>query len=212
MGFKKPGFVTGVRQEAKLVPPVFPVLCSGANAKAAYAAARQLAQSGCDLLVSFGLAGALDPDLKPGTLLLPQSVIAPDGAVYACQPFGLAGAVTLPLAGSDELVASVKAKAALFAKTKAASVDMESHEVARAAQEANLPFLVLRAVSDAASEALPEFLAAATAPDGSTRLLAILAGIAKSPGRLPSLFRLARASNLAFASLRQALTLLLVKK
>lgn len=211
MGFKKPGFVTGVRQEAKLVPPTFPVLCSGANALTAYEAAKSLIADGCDLLVSFGLAGGLDPALKAGALLLPQTVLTKDGNRFECQRIEIPGANVQPIFGSDELLATVKDKADLFARTQACAVDMESHAVARAAAEAHKPFLVLRAVADTAGMALPAYVGTATRTDGSTDLGAIILGLAKNPTSLPELIRLAACSGLAFKTLKTALPLLLNK-
>jgi adenosylhomocysteine nucleosidase len=212
MGCNTPGFVTGIDREAALIPSPYLVLCSGADPKIAERAARQLADQGCDLLVSFGLAGGLAPGLAAGALLAPKEVIAPDGQRFAtADGYPFANAMTEPLAGSDVVLATPQDKEALFARTKAIAVDMESHAVARVAQERGLPFLVLRAVADTFDMALPNFIAQSTAPDGSTRLLSILSGLLRHPAALPDLLRLAKASNKAFAALKMALAQFLKK-
>ncbi len=201
-----PGFVTGVAGEARVIPSCFPVFCSGANPERARLLAGRLAEMGCDLLISFGLAGGLDPALLSGTLLAPTEVIAPDGTSYTADTsLTFPGAVTKPLAGVDRILASPTAKAALFARTGAVAADMESHEVARAALEANLPFLVLRAVADSAAMTLPGYIANAVTPEGQTRLAPILMGLLRQPATLPDLIRLGLASGKALATLKRAL-------
>lgn len=212
MACSQPGFITGIKREAALIPSPHLVLCSGANSHAAALAARRLADQGCDLLVSFGLAGGLDPALPAGTLLTPKDIIAPSREPFACwSEIDFPNAVTKPLAGSDLLLSSPEDKALLMARSGAVAVDMESHAVAYVARERGLPFLVLRAVADTADMTLPAFIAKSTGPDGSTRLGPILMGLLKSPKSLPELLALAKASDLAFAALRSALPLLLKK-
>ena len=46
-------------------------------------------------------------------------------------------------------------KLSLFAQTRAGAADMESHVVARAAAAADVPFVVIRVVSDPSNRALP---------------------------------------------------------
>lgn len=52
---------------------------SGMGGAAARQSARGLAESGVEALVSFGMAGGLDPSLVPGTVFLPSEVICADG-------------------------------------------------------------------------------------------------------------------------------------
>lgn len=212
MACSRPGFITGVKREAALIPSSHLVICSGANSQAARQAAHRLTDQGCDLLVSFGLAGGLDPALPAGTLLAPKEIITPSRERFACwSEIDFPNAVTQPLAGSDMLLSSPEDKALLMARSGAVAVDMESHAVAYVARERGLPFLVLRAVTDTADMALPAFIAKSTAADGSTRLGPILLGLFRNPKNLPELLSLAKASDLAFAALRTALPLLLKK-
>ncbi len=212
MGCKHPGFVVGVEREAALIPSPYPVFCSGADAKRAEAVAIKLLDHGCDLLVSFGLAGGLDPTLAAGTLLVPSEIVAPDGQRFACDAsHHFLNAICLPMAGSDVLLASPDEKAQIRSRTGAVAVDMESHAVARVAKAKGVPFLVLRAVADTADMALPGFIADATTPEGKTRIGIILMGLARNPAALPDLIRLARTSGKAFAALKAALPVLLTK-
>ena len=155
-----PGCIVGLRREARLLgwlSDELPVACAGADAVRAAALASGLIDRGVGGLVSFGLAGGLDPALAPGTLLLPEVVLLPDGrALPVDGAWRRRAAALLPqagsaaLVGSDRAVASVAGKAALRASSGAGAVDMESHAVAAAAVAAGLPFLVIRAIADPA--------------------------------------------------------------
>ena len=59
------------------------------------------------------------------------------------------------IAGVDRPLVRPDEKLALFAQTRAKAADMESHVVARAAAEAGVPFVVIRAISDPSNRALP---------------------------------------------------------
>ena len=78
------GIVTGLVAEAATLPEGdFWVAVSAANPARAAQAANAMVAGGVRLLVSYGLAAGIDPRLGPGTLLLPESVIAHEGEVEA---------------------------------------------------------------------------------------------------------------------------------
>ena len=62
------------------------VACSGGSPERARAEAARLAAEGATGLVSFGLAGGLAPELRPGDLVLPETVQAPDGRSLPTDP------------------------------------------------------------------------------------------------------------------------------
>jgi adenosylhomocysteine nucleosidase len=205
------GIVTGSRAEARCLPAIEGrIACSGADAARARRQAERLAAEVAGL-ASFGLAGALAPNLKPGDLLLPQEVIAPDGSHIATDPawrerlIALAGAANWPdpLLGSDALVGSVAAKAALRRASGAIAVDMESHAVALAARAAGVPFVVVRAIADPADQALPAAARVALNGGGRVRVPAMAAALLRHPGELPALLRLAGQSGAGLRTLRR---------
>src|SRR5688572_24956866 len=55
------------------------VFCSGADPARAEAGALGLIEDGATALVSFGLAAGLAPIIRPGELLVAESVVTPDG-------------------------------------------------------------------------------------------------------------------------------------
>lgn len=215
---KRLGVITGLIREADCLG-VIPadrrplVRSSGARPARAYALSRELIGEGCQGLVSFGTAGGLKADLKPGTLVLADKVVRDDGKVFQASKPWLErmekavdgpGAVTgAAIAGSDTVVANPQAKRALAAKTSAVAVDMESHAVARAAEEAGVPFLVVRVVADSLERTLPEWILGTVGESGGTRYGAVLSGLARHPWDLPALVGLAGDNRKAMATLRR---------
>lgn len=167
----------------------------------------ELIHEGASLLVSFGIAGALDPTLDPGTLLIPEAVVDLEGRCVRTDPTArmvFAAKGDLLLLGSDRLVATPAAKSDLARRSGAAAVDMESHVVASAAAAAELPFVVVRAVADRAADRIPQAASRALRPDGTTDVVAVLAALAARPRDLPALVRLARNTRRALATLEGA--------
>ncbi|HZC87472.1 MAG TPA: hypothetical protein VE266_10795, partial [Steroidobacteraceae bacterium] len=57
------------------------LILSGVGSAAAANGARRLLDAGARALLSWGLAGGLDPSLTAGTVVLPREVISPEGRV-----------------------------------------------------------------------------------------------------------------------------------
>jgi adenosylhomocysteine nucleosidase len=184
---------------------------SGMGDAAASRGARALIDAGASALVSFGVAGGLDPALAAGTLLLPSEVAAVDGTAIATarrwrEQLGAALAAHGPVAcgrllTSARAIGSVADKAALFRSTGAAAVDMESLSVAQAAATRRLPFIAVRAIVDTAADVLPRAVTAAADSAGRLRLWRLLGALALAPADLLTLIRLARCFRAASRSL-----------
>jgi adenosylhomocysteine nucleosidase len=212
------GVITGISREADCLS-VFgadqrpTVQCSGASSNRALTQARALIAGGCGALVSFGIAGGLRPDLAPGTVVVADVVVTPDGRrLETSAPWresllttcgAGAGLVVGVMAGAGQIVGGVAEKQALAARTGAAAVDMESHAVAEAGAEAGVPVMVIRAVADAAGRRLPAWVATCVAADGSRRWGAVAAGVIRHPWDFPALLALAADSEKALAALRR---------
>jgi adenosylhomocysteine nucleosidase len=211
------GVVTGLAMEAALLSPdLHPRLtvhCAGPGPEAAAKAAWLLLEKGCDALASFGTAGGLDPALPSGGLVLatevrfrddtppiPTDARARKALSESCRQMGLP-VMEGPLLGSDAPVLGPADKAALFRDTGAVAVDMESHRLAEIAQDAGLPFLVVRAVADPATRAIPRWALKGVNGKGETRIGPILLALLLGPWRIPALTRLAKDSARASATL-----------
>jgi adenosylhomocysteine nucleosidase len=130
--------VTGLRAEARCLRGLrLRVRCSGASSERARSEAARLVAEGTAGLVSFGLAGGLVPDLRPGAPLLPDTVRSLDGRSFPTDPawrerlkalFATGGFRTMggALAGSERIAATIADKRALREATGAVAIDMES--------------------------------------------------------------------------------------
>jgi len=164
----------------------------GTAAGADAAAARAVA-AGATALLSFGVAGGLDPALRPGDLVVPSEVIS-RGTVFnadAALSGRIGGAAAHRLLGADAIVADVATKRLLWQQTGAVAVDLESGAVARVAAAHGLPFAVLRAICDPAERDLPPAAGAALDARGAIGLARVAGSVLARPGQIPALLRLA---------------------
>ena len=206
------GIVTGLQSEAKLAAgPSHIVISGGGRAAATQRKIETLVASGVSGLVSFGIAGGLDPRLQTGDLILSATVSDAAGRHYVGDPTWLQKALSIQpraFAGhvyaSDEIVDTRERKQHLFSTLQVLSADMESHHVARAAERHNLPFMVIRTISDTASEVLPAAFGAGVDEDGGTRIAPILTALLTGRLSLPAVIQAGRSAGQALRSLRQA--------
>lgn len=213
------GIVTGLAFEAVTARTVtgrsaVAIACAAADSRRAEAAACTLIGKGCEALLSFGIAGGLDPRLSAGGVVLADSVVSARGERW---PTDLAWrrrlasrlvhgiAVTeAPLLGVDAPVAGVSEKQMHRARSGAAALDMESHAVAAVAAQGGLPFIVLRVVADPAGRAVPVWLTAATDRQGRADPLAAITGLLRRPFDIGAVIRLARDVRRARKALSRA--------
>ncbi|NQW26233.1 MAG: hypothetical protein HQ473_07725, partial [Cryomorphaceae bacterium] len=76
------GVLTGLAREVSSLPPQSENLiikCAGASPDRAEYLSRELVSSGCTALLSFGVAGALSPELKVGDIVVATGVIDASG-------------------------------------------------------------------------------------------------------------------------------------
>jgi adenosylhomocysteine nucleosidase len=184
---------------------------SGIGLAAAQAAACALVEAGASSLMTFGMAGGLDPALKPGSVVVPCELISANGARFAASRAWRerVAAALSPLRAVTEgnLLTSAGAidtpaeKAKAFRRTGAAAVDMESAAVAEIASHHNLPFIAVRVIVDTAADALPRAVVYASQA-GSVQMSRLIAGLILAPGEIPALIRLSQRYRIATRSLR----------
>lgn len=193
----------------RVVPGV--LLCvSGAGAEAAARGAHRLLAAGAQALLSWGSAGALAPDLRPGQLLVPERVRDADrlfevDVQWRRSLLESLGTVPEPIGGtvvqSAGVLSDAAAKRELGARANAQAVDMESGALAAAARAGGARFLVIRAVADPAAWTLPPVVAGALDSDGRVQAARVLMRTLLRPAQWWALLRLAR----AFAAARRTL-------
>ena len=141
-------------------------------------------------VISFGIAGGLDPALGPGAILVGtevghgEDVYQTDAAWRATLCARLGDATQARLAASDSPAIAAAAKAAVFRQSGALALDMESHIAAAYAVGRRLPFAAVRVVADTAVHAVPQAAIAGMRADGTTDAGKVLQRLLKRPGEL----------------------------
>lgn len=205
--------VTGLVQEARIAAgPGLTVICSSSDPQQLRELLTVFDPTTIRGVISFGVAGGLDPTLKSGDVVMATEVLAGDTrwlvdlafneSLIASMELGRRRIVRGRLAGAEQVVAARHLKEALHLETGAAAVDMESHIAAAYAAEARLPFAALRVVSDPAHRALPSLAMAAIKPNGGIDLRKVLGSIARNPLTLRELVSTGIDFNRALRSLR----------
>jgi adenosylhomocysteine nucleosidase len=186
---------------------------SGIGRSAAAGAARRLVLAGASALASFGMAGGLDPTLICGAVLLPEEVIAGDGSgsgnadtvLPTSREWRQRLRAALPdsaiacggrLLTSGRPIGQPSAKADAWRRTGAVAVDMESVAIAQVAEQARLPFMVLRVIVDTAADELPGAVLAASV-GGRLRVGRMLGGLLCAPAEVGALIRLSARYRIA---------------
>ena len=215
------GIVTGLLAEARLFGRLADrsrddaplIACAGPGR--GRQGAEALMARGAEALVSFGLAGGLDPWLKPGDLVCPGQISSQGEEAFPTDDLwrerilaearmsGL-DATDGALFGSDHPIADPDAKHRLAHETEAVAVDMESHGVAAVAADRDVPFIALRAIADTAERALPPAALAAVDAEGRIRHTSVMLTLCRSPGQVPAMIGLARDSRAGMAALGRA--------
>ena len=206
--------VVGMAFEARIAARLgVPVVCGGDGKHLEKSLARAMA-AGCKGLISFGVAGGLAPDLKPGTCIIGSSVIddgeeRPTDARWSQRLRRIIpGTEYGPLLGVREPIAFAGDKSALHEKTGALAVDMESHVVARAAARHGVPLAAIRVVVDPVERTIPRSALAGTRPDGTIDPLAVVRSLIRYPRDLVGLIRMSLDARAARATLVQGSALL----
>ena len=205
--------VTGLVQEARIAAgPGMAVICSSSSPTQLRALLSVVDPDTIRGVISFGVAGGLDPALRSGDVVVATEVLSGDTRFLADMALNeemVAGAtlrrrkiVRGGLAGVEQVIAAKACKAALRSETGAAAVDMESHIAAAYAAKAGIPFAALRVISDPAHRALPELAKTAVKPNGDIDLRKVLRGVARNPLTLRSLVSTGIDFNRALRSLR----------
>jgi nucleoside phosphorylase len=160
-----------------------------------------LAASGARALVVIGVSGALSPELATADLIVASRVTDEEGGIRQADAESVAAA-TRATGGRAAVIVSArriadsveeKRRLAQQAGGGLAVVDLESASYVAAAEGGKLgkiPWIVLRAVSDTAAEALPPLLNRSLDAGGAVSRGRVLRGLLGDPGALPVLLTL----------------------
>ncbi len=165
-------------------------------------------------LLSTGLAGALQPDLRPGEIILGEQILdqtSSDPCPLPSSPLLLrlaretAEALEIPyrqgtlLTSARILIEPEEKRGA--GRSGALAADLESAAVAQIAFQARLPFLAIRVVSDTSDQRLGMDFNRLTGRKGEVSPLKVLLTLLACPKVGPSLWRLKETSGAALRAL-----------
>jgi hopanoid-associated phosphorylase len=195
--------VVGLAFEARIAAgPGMHVVCGGtgrnltAMLTAAIAEAR-MRFGHCPGIISFGVAGGLAPQLRPGTCVIGSVILSGSARMPTNQKWSQALLQTFPdavsgmLLGVSAPVCDPSDKRSLHVNTGAMAVDMESHVVATVGAAHGLPVAAMRVITDPAERALPASAVAAMRPNGTTNIGAMIRSVLMRPRELPALLQTA---------------------
>ena len=156
--------VTGLYSEARIAAGAgMTVICSSSDPDQLRAQLDTFDHASVRGIISFGIAGGLDPSLRPGDLVVANEVMAADDrwataatlseTLVEGTNIGRRKIVGGTIVGAEEVILHPRDKIQLHKETGATAVDMESHIAAAYAASVGLPFAALRVINDPASRA-----------------------------------------------------------
>jgi adenosylhomocysteine nucleosidase len=148
------------------------------------------------VVVLCGLAGALNPDLRVGDLVLDDRHQMFDISDSRFEKIRRGRIHT-----AETIIATPAEKVALFQSTAADAVDMEQSIVMRWCESRRLPLIGLRAISDTATETLDPAVLGMVDDLGRPRPAKVAALLLRRPALIPEMTRLSRNSKIALDQL-----------
>ena len=200
--------VVGMKLEAWIAQqPGIRVVCGVNNPVLAGLFACPRSGKECCGLISFGVAGGLAPNLRPGTWIVGSEILY-GGSRFATHELWskdilarMPDAVYGTIAGVSAPIAQPHAKAALHIETGAVAVDMESHIVANVAVAQGVPMVAVRVIVDPAEHALPRSAVVSLCSNGAVDMAALMSSAIEYPAEFPNLLRTALYALLAATAL-----------
>jgi hypothetical protein len=153
-------------------------------------------------VVMAGLGGALDPTLRIGDVVVDHQI--PEYKIGSTPQYPLMRFNPGLIHTVDRLICSPQEKSSLFEETGAQVVDMENAIVRRAAENAGLPFIGIRSVSDTAQQSIDQDIVGLVDDMGRPGPIAAMKLIARRPRIAGQLKRLNADTQVALKSLRLA--------
>jgi adenosylhomocysteine nucleosidase len=200
--------VTGLAREARIAQRARAVpVIGGGDAQLLASRLEEAIRAGAKGIVSFGIAGALAPLLKPGDTVIATHVVhgeeryATDPRWSAVLRQKMSYATTAVIVGHGEIVSHIDGKRRLFALSGAHAVDTESHIAARIARRHDIPFVAIRTISDAATRGLPPAALVPVTSSGRISITRVLGSVASDPQQIPDLLTTGRETGKAFRAL-----------
>ena len=145
-------------------------------------------------IISTGFAGALQPELKTGDLVVANRIVTTSGDELTID-VGMdsdtaRGLHVGRLLTVDHMVRTITEKKQLAEQTSSLAVEMESFAVATVCQRAKTRCMAIRAISDDLSADLPPEVLSLVGETGAVRFGAVIGSLFKRPSSIKDMWRL----------------------
>jgi adenosylhomocysteine nucleosidase len=200
---------TGLAAEARIARAAGFRVVIGAGDRKRTATLVESALESANCLISFGIAGALAPNLRAGDVVISAEVVSDANRWRADEWFQArvadlaqkTGAFRGPVFGANAILATKTDKRRAWRETRALAADLESDVVARVASQAGIPFLVVRTIADTAHRELPPAALIPLLKAGTPNLGRVLSSVLRRPRQIGALIGLARETRMALLAL-----------
>lgn len=223
----KIGFIAAMQSEAESLrtalatsaehpPPL--ILVGGPGRSNAARAANEAVRDGCNLLVSWGLAGGLVESLRPGNMIAGEYAFSETGtplhAEHASVNLFAERMRQVPhtngnIITTTRAVRTPNEKAALSKRYDVIAADLESSAIAYVARSAKVGFYVLRSIIDPAEATVPLSALVGLDDSGRTHILPVLKELKRRPHEIRDMLKMARLYKTALGGLATAANALL---
>ena len=192
----KIGIIVGLEREKKLLNKTdFLIVEAGYN-KNAIRATKKVLKNDVDVVVSFGLAGSIDKNLKNGEIIIPSFIVNHQKKKrFTSEKFNRLFISTLNIQQNfnQGLYTSNKIENLnTLNKTNkiknVSAVDMESFYILEESRNKKIPFCCIRVIFDDLNFNIPRFIGKLIDEDGKVIFKKLIKGILKKPQNIGSLF------------------------
>lgn len=199
-----PSVFLGIGESARVVAVVTGI----GPTNAAAALIRLMDRERIGSIVNIGFVGGLERSLKTGDLMDIRWILSPSDV-----PLWIGDGVPVvarnlsqrtpqrSLLSVDRVAESPQVKRRLYETHLAATVDMESYELAKVASQLKLPYRAVRAITDPWDATLPHEAERWVTPDGKPDWRAVLKDVAKRPALLKAVMELRKSAKIASQAL-----------
>ena len=190
--------VVGLARELKFLKKFHNIRIFQGYSKNALIAARAALSESPDVIISFGLAGSMNPRVQNGKIIIPQNIIDKFGnKKKVSKKYSdffkkkITGKVFRQnLITVDKIEHDLNNKN--YLKKKISFIDMESSYIQREAIKKKIPFIALRVIFDDLNFSIPQFLKTCINADGDLNLFRLFINIILKPKRILKLFKLSK--------------------
>ena len=191
----KIGIIVGLEREKKLLNKTdFLIVEAGYN-KNAIGASKKVLKNDVDVVVSFGLAGSIDKNLKNGEIIIPSFIVNHQKKRFTSEKFSKLFISILNIQQkfnqglyTSNKIENLNTLNKLNKIKNVSAVDMESFYILEESRNKKIPFCCIRVIFDDLDFNIPRFISKSIDGDGKVIFKKLIEGILKEPQNIKFLF------------------------